>query len=363
MINIQNQAVVEFTLGSYTLKSVHEFKGLLISETVGLGIPIFQITLRQNNFKLYNEIKVGRNCTIKFGHTIETLNQFNFVVVNYSYGQITNEGALLTISGMLDVRDFITQPKTDFFNNKATYQVLGALNFVKPKINYISDDTQIWLRPNITEKEFAEELLLHSHIPDSFVIFGLNIKKELIVYDAKKKFAEEPKTTFINKPSQSPPSIVSYDNFTLESDNAIINHFLTDRVQPIQTNTDWKINYITADTKAINGKNYYEVANKRMLPPKIDCGNCHGNYYNAEIYNLTKWSQLLNHNIYLTITQAFLTEDDLTLLDKVKLTQNHSQYKGLDNISGDYIIGQKEYMFSTTSVMQKFRLNRDFTMK
>jgi hypothetical protein len=361
MVNIINKAVIGITIGSYELKSVFEFRGLIIQEYTGLNVPIFELKLRQNNYEIVKELKIGKSCVISFGKSIEEARQYKFMIINYSSEPPTKDGVTFTISGMLDVREFINDTKIDF-GELNSYQILSGLSTITPKVNMISDDYQVWIRNNLTEKQYAEELLKHCWISNNtYPVYGLNIKKELIIWDYKKLFAQGPKVTFVNKSSQS-KSEVAYDGIHFESDNAILNHFVSNRVQPVLSFQEWQLGFANSDTLATNNKDYYELNNKTYYPTKLDCGNVHPNYYNAEVRNLTKLTQLLNNNAYVTIGQNFLTEDDITLLDKTKIVINDDQYKGLDSLSGDYIVGGKEYYFSPTNVRVQLILNRDFNL-
>jgi len=355
MIKMNGYTFIDFSISGVKLESITQFNYMIIEEKSGFEMPMFEISINDTKADFLSVIKVNKLCNITFGKTPETVQTYQFRVINFNVDTKSEIGGIkINITGIADVIDFFFKTKIQLFKQKATYQALGALSTVTPVVKFTSSDVFDWIRYNITERDFALDLLTHCWISaDTFPIFGLNIEKKAIMKDAKKALVEN-KVTFS-------PTATTYDDFVFESDNAISSLVLgSGRILPVLRIDKWKREFLSSDTKAMNGKNYIESNSTDTYPTELDNMSNYPYYFSSKIHNYNHWSNMMAQNLNLTLTGKFLTEGECTILDGVKFKTKQLKGMDLSHLDGNYIVTQKVYNFTKDGTNMQITLNRDF---
>jgi len=350
--------VIDLKIGGFEINNFDLFQSLVIEQHSGGILPSFELVLSLPDTKIMKEFKINKLITIGFGKTDAELRYYKFRLVNFSSTLVDDNGFTIFLSGVSDVLDYIFNTKIEVFDNKASYQALQGGVTLDKKIEYTDSCIQHWIKYNISEKQFVEDVLERTYIPNSYPIFGLNIEKKLLVYDAKKQFAKGPKVTFKHQDVQS-DTIVGFESMSIESNNVLQNFMSSGKELISLEPKNWKRITHKTDLKSLNGKNYYDKKLNTKYATEIDSYNTHPMYFDAKVTNYAKWNQLQMYKVNLVVVNQFVTNDILTILDPVKLV-NHSGQHQYDELGGKYLVESIIYKISRERTSQRFILVRDF---
>ena len=351
--------VIDLKIGGFEINNFDLFQSLVIEQHSGGILPSFELVLSLPDTKIMKEFKINKLITIGFGKTDADLRYYKFRLVNFSSTLVDDNGFTIFLSGIADVLDYIFNTKIEVFNDKASYQTLkGGVSSLTPKIEYTDSCIQHWIRYNISEKQFVENVLERTFIPNSYPIFGLNIEKKLFVYDAKKQFAKSPKVTFKHQDVQS-DTIVGFESMSIESNNVLQNFMSSGKELISLEPKNWKRKTHKTNLNSLNGKNYYDKTLNTKYTTEIDSYNTHSKYFDAKVNNYSKWNQLQMYKVNLVVVNQFVPNNILTILDPVKLVTHQGQHQ-YDELSGKYLVESIIYKISRERTSQRFILVRDF---
>jgi hypothetical protein len=345
------------------------FKSLIITESIGLINPIFELRLLQANYSLYPYL-FESNKHIKITYGTEPSNSLTrvFTISNYNYTG-SGEGMELILTGQLELKDFINKPTIRSFKKKKLSEVLKEIKTIGLDIQYDSDDLQTYIQFNVSDKRFIMKSLMHSCTEESkdLVLGAISVEKELIVSSVKTIYKKDYVKVFHQVKYENDPKVVKFDSLKPESDSALWSDQLAEgKSLPVFHVEDRSIEKFSSDMKSlINGNDNSMYSNNMNYPIIMDNGNCHKRYYESFMNNINYFVALMKNNVFLNTTSRYLSNNDLKLLDLVKLIPNDkSKNDALDPLSGKYILTQKITRLDVDAgFSHRFRLNRDFSMR
>ncbi len=357
MIDIKGKCQIEVTLEGFDGLSNDNFIELMVEEDAG-GMPSsFDLYIRQVDYRLQPVVR-ETNCPIKisYGKDSKTRKDHEFVIVNYKYTPKEDGTLTLVLTGILDVVDFVSKPAIGYVEGPSE-KVFKSFSTVTPLVDYSGADDQVWLRHNITEKQWFDKVIHRVYISDDDVpLTALTVSKELIVVSAKKTLAKEPKYKFSNNEQGS----YRVHAATLSSNTAYLSKFLSEGRQ-VQTVSLLKreLNKPTPKPTSIKGDVFSYTQENVQYPPVLDNGNCHDNYYKAEPFNLAKLVDFERNLVEFELPDVFFSDSDLKLLDPVHFDPSDAMSGvSLGPASGLYLVVSKACLFTTTSVKTSLTLGR-----
>lgn len=219
----------------------------------------------------------------------------------------------------------------------------------------------------MSEKSFAEKIIEHAYISDKdLVVAALTVNGELVARSAKTALEEVAKVIFSERPLNTSPNTARFNDFDIESDNAIWSKFLSEgRTLNVVSLTEREDTLLIPETGSLfNGEQYSEFLENIPFAAVLDSGNTHDKYYQAWINNLAYAVGFLLNNVSIATGHRFFTNKDLRLLDTVEFIPNNpSNDSFVDAISGNYLVVTKTTVISQKGFKIGFLFGRDFNVQ
>jgi len=364
MIEISDNCAIDIVIKDIMIFK-NNFLKLLIQQRADNILPIFELTLSMPTTELLTALrKANTEIELNYGQTTESIVKRKFLVKNYSM-QPSGDNFRFKITGILSIKDYTNKLNIIAIKDTSDKVLSSEIAGVDLDITYSGIDKQVWIRHNIPEKEFVDRVLDYAYISDKdLVLAGLNVDKKLRIYSVKDTFAGKEKFTFMNDVEGGSSTDVRFQSMSFETDDSIFRHLLAEGTkQPVYRLKEGKIDYIDSNGKSMkNSESFDEITESRNAPLLIDNGNCHSGYYSAYACNLSNKVNLFSNSIILIAGQKFFKEDELTLLDLVKLMPNSSSGEVDEFLKGKYLITGKDIVVNQKGFQQSFRLNRDYML-
>jgi hypothetical protein len=228
LISIGNEITLKFKLGDLEdFVSVWDLKTFMFIEEAGVTLPTFKLifnTLDESVMKYLNE---GASLMVSFGG--ESLDSFAISIICTStiMHKMGNDSHLVSIVGIYDALEYIISPQLYISNSSES--AINALNTVMSKYFNIdfdplsSEDNQIYIQPNISDKKFAQHLLSQIKFSNSAPVSGITYGGDFRVRDIK-KLASEPYSWKFTKEVQDKNKDIGYEGGDiLEASSGMIN--------------------------------------------------------------------------------------------------------------------------------------------
>lgn len=364
MLKVNDRCNIDITLDGFGGLVRQNFISFIVQED-GRGIvpPVFEIQLRQMDRSLNKVVSQrGLPITVSYGASFNDMETHEFQLLN-KYYKPDGDGFILYLSGLLSCRPFTNHPAISALDGTSD-ELLKALTTVTPIIDYTGDDKQVWIRPNISEKNFAERIISHSYIADDdLVIAGLTVGNQLIAKSAKDALNGDPVLKFTEAATDTSPEIVRFDKYTPESDQAIFPQFLSEGRTLTVVNLEDRTPTILVPAvgSVFDGSSYTESDQNLSFPPVLDSGNTHDNYFQGWLNNLSHSAQFLLENISLESSYRFIPNSELKILDPVEFIPNNpNNDEFVSTVSGMYIVSKKLTAITQKGFVNSFLLGRDF---
>jgi hypothetical protein len=358
MIEIKGRCIIEVELEGLDELNKDNFTSLLVEEDAG-GIPAsFDLILRQVDYRLLEVVrKTNAPIKISYGKDAKTRKTHDFVILGYDYLP-SKTGLDLTLTGILDLVDYVSKPAISFIDDTSD-KVFSSFAHVTPKVEYTGADKQVWLRHNITEKAWFDRVLHKVFIAeDDVVLSAITVSKELIVVSAKTQLAKKEVKRFSN--SETEPTSLRIHTFRILSNTAYLSKFLSEgRGVHTVSLLERKLEDLTPKPTSLDGKVYSHTQDNAQYPPVLDNGNCHEEYYNSPVNNLSKLVDFQRNIVELPLYDIFLSDDDLKLLDPVFFVPP----EGTSGVShgtpiGKYLVQAKKVYFSQKELVSTLTFAR-----
>lgn len=327
-------------------------KATLIEDARGIITPVLSLTLSQPNRDLYRYLKRGLLLEFTFGNNSSNAKTYKFRLVNYNYSKADATFFNLELSCLLDVFEFTNSTDIRFVDGTSD-EVFKDLKTVTPDVDYEGDDEQVWIQHNNSEKDFAERVLSHAYVDeDDFVVAALTLDSKLVARSTKKVLDEGVhKYTFHQEIGDLN---IQYTDFSVKTDGAIWSKLLSEGRPLVIVSRDGRDNDILFPSK------HPPLLDKNVsFPPQLDSLNCHENYYQAWINNLSNAVDWMSDVVYTDSGRRILNNDELQLLDPVMFLPNNPEADNfVSDISGKYILIYKETWVTQKASSQVFQLAR-----
>ena len=200
MFQLQENGVIDCNIDGFEL-NLNTFEYLKVLQQSDLILPMFELSINIDDYSIISNInKNNTPIKISFGKSISDIVEYEFLINNYTLN-IKGDKYNCILYGILDLKDYYTIQLQKSFKDMTTDTLLSMLEHITPDIDYVGDDSQIWIRHNITEKDWVRRLTKNAYISDDdFPLSAITISKKLIVKSVKKLLSSNPKFTFYNQP-------------------------------------------------------------------------------------------------------------------------------------------------------------------
>jgi hypothetical protein len=364
--------------------NINTFIKLLVVESAGLKVPLFEIHLSQKGYNLVPSLSVmNTEFKLSIGTSKSKSTTHNCRLYNYNYNSSNNSDLVLVLSGIFDFKDFTSLPRIDVHSGPSNEVLANIKSVAKVVTNYNGSDSQDWIQYNISDKQHVSNIIDHAYTTDNdLILAGLTIDGELIVKSMLETYKESPTTRFTHDHTEGS---IRFDSIKVESDNAIGGDLLSDRILPVLQVSDRKLVTLPDRTeydmssKVDSGslwdkvKSFFSTSSQtsnvtdafvgnNLYPTIVDCGNCNSNYYIGWLININNGTKFIKNNLFMYTSIDYKSNTDTKLLDSVEVVLNNPLKNLPDEpLNGIYIITEKLTSITSQGYNQRYRLNRDYT--
>lgn len=326
-----------------------QFVKLVLVDNAGGGLPIMEMHLSQYSLTLYQLLDTSPVITMSVGS--DRTNQFKtqFKVKDFNF-----EGDSVVITGLLHLPKHKKVGDQKFYEGNLSDILANELSL--PGDVYVpTKDKQIWIRDGGTsEWDFVNDAIQHAWVSDSdSLIHGYSIEGRLIVASINGILGEKDETkyyTFSNSPELDERTL-RYSSLKPESNKAFWDKQFVDRSLPV-------FHMLTREVKSYTNPDRKGADDLVPLPQIIDCGNCHENYYQAQMNYISRAAKL-GFNTFWLDPNHYLNLRTIKLLDKVEIIAQKSDKTQLaDPTNGSYLVGGRSVVFTQSKSYIRYKLLR-----
>jgi len=339
-IEVQGQILLRFSVADYTdFIQESDLSVFLMIEESGNLLPTFQLSFYTLFEDIISYLHEGNEFIVSFGKDRNSLIDVPLHITKLIFHKSGRNKFYIRVNGVMKSIAYVTETHQRSIKGSGIEVIKKIVSeyFIYPQSNLQkSDDSQVWLQPNITDKKFVNELWLHSYIPNSFIAVGISSDGYFIVKDIKADLAEDVKWRF--------GANIPYDSdYVVEVDSGFINAWMGYgkelQVYDLEKGEENLIkeipNPIIAQTLHMPRTNI----SSRFGGSEIQTGNQHTNYYKAYYQNLSQLASFNTVRLTVSYVNSFL---NMRVLDRVHFKDIDIQDTGIarasEIISGYYYI-------------------------
>lgn len=385
-IGITGQYYISFGIGDYTdfIREEDLMEFTLVEET-GNFLPTFRLSFESSDESLLGILNESNELTVSFGVDQRNTHETGLMIHNLQSMRTGPDRRWFGVKGTLFQTTYILNPHA-YISEKVSG--IEAIKEVVNTNNYFSWDSNIdkdasydmmrWVQPNIPDREFVNNIWLHSYLPDSFIGLGISTfssgvtlgnntdrlpsRGSLIVRDVMKQL----KTKDVWRLTQSPQSdfdIPYNTDYTIEVNTGEINQKIGyGRKLMALSLEDGDDAVFSEDARPIiaNVSDLMRTQNIWMSwgGSVIQNENVHSNYWQARLKNLTNLSVLSTVKVTVTVPYRFI---NIKVWDVVLFKDIGIDGKGgvAGFHSGRYVVGKVIRTIARRDFVLRLELYRD----
>lgn len=221
--------------------------------------------------------------------------------------RIAVHGMMSVLPYMIPTRQFISDRKSGVeaaLEKASQYFETTLSNITK------SADSQYWVQPNTTDRDFINDCWMHSDIADSFIACGISTDRRFIMKDMRKALGQTFDWRFISSPVED--NDIPYDgDFQIQLNTGFTNSWVGYKRPKVVYNQETGISEtITEEIKPLMALTQ-EVSRRgdvdsRQARPGIVNENVHPNYHRAHLRNLQYNAMFGSVNLTLSFSSRYV---------------------------------------------------------
>lgn len=321
-----------------------EFDSLLIKEGI-LFVPICEIHFRSMSFD-FLKFKSGTKIEISYSFMDNPFVKLEFVLNNIIIDSLNIKEINYIVSGILSLDKFLTEIKQEIKEKKTLKEVITSFNNIKVKwdSSLDSDDKQNWIRYNLSEFMWLKSILPFINLKNDTPLLCLTKHREIKMVALKERLDKPPKAKLFLTKTKLGDNEYQIHQFRYETDNSF--KFLFPKGSYIKV-----YDYLTkkAKNQPMEVDSDFEV--KAMRKTHIWLGNTYKEYWKTKIRNISNWVDFLSENVIITLSQGWIPDDKLDLLDTFLLQIDSDRYQSVDKINKKWVITQKQLIINSDSTI------------
>jgi hypothetical protein len=334
-------------------------------EEAGNIIPVFNLCFVTKNAKILKYIKENNPINILAGQDKNNVIPIELLPATLEFSHISSSQLKILIAGVLNVPDYAIQSNMKISENvsAATEIISVASNYFKTSRSNIngSIDSQRWIQPAISDRDYINEIWLHMDLGNSFPILGISSYGEFILHDVRTLLGNDVAWKFSNKESNDKKNIV-YDGTPVTK----LNNGMMNSIFGYQQNKQI-INAETGEQSSINASNSilmvhntFNASSKitsNRLGHRVLTLNTHTNYWQSYLNNVTNLGLFSALIVDLTIVGKFYP---IRILDKVSFFQPEiGKIYASEQEGGIYIVARVARNVANSVHLTQVRLCRE----
>lgn len=228
MISIGNEFIIKFKLGDLEdFVGVQDLKTFSLIEDAGLNLPTFKFTFETSTEKVMKYINEGVKIQVSMGKDNLNSDPIDLTCLGIISNKKGNDSHIITLLGVYDALDYIMKPHLTI--SSSAESALTALEtsvgeyFTTDFDPSSSEDSQVYIQPNISAKKFSQHLLSKAKLSSSAPISGITSEGIFKVRDIKKLASEPYHWKFAKEITDDAKDIIYESGDSLEGSSGMIN--------------------------------------------------------------------------------------------------------------------------------------------
>lgn len=345
-ISVDGQYYYRFNIGGFEdFIDNDDFDSFTLIEEAGNMLPTWKISFKTSDPdvpKVWNE---GNDLEVSYGIDQDNLVDAKLLITKSTISGAGDQKYQITGLGIYSAINYITKAKTLISDKKSGVAIVkdvAAKHFLCDFNIDVSEDSQYWIQPNITDKKYIDNVCLHSYLSKSFIGTGITSDGTFRLLDISQVISEPYAFKFTNTSEEDGKDISYSSNPELISNSGFINCWVGyGREKPVYTIEDDSLNkYLETSEPLMVLSNTFarnSSVEKRNAAIGMENDNTHSKYWQAALKNVQGLSLFSSQNLTLTY-DSFNTIKvfDLVMFKKGLLDNDNeaSEYE-----SGLYLVG------------------------
>ena len=366
MIGVEGQYIFKFSIGSKKdFIATNDLERFVIIEECGNVLPTWEIEFSSEDKELLEVFHEGNPLEVSYGVTKDDMVDTKLSISKKVVSRYGDQKYYFIAKGVYYALSYITTPQIQVTDKKSGLEVVKSIagnHFEMDASKETSSDKQNWIQPNVSDKQFVEEVWKHSWLPNSFVGIGITTDGKFIIRDMKKQMKKDYDFNFSNKAEDG---IKYLGNLTIESNGGFLNTWMGyEREKFLYALEKGEVNKEKEKLKTIITDKFLRNSDvkKRSSEHDMLSENVHENYWNAYLRNLGGLALFSTESIEL----SFLNDlKHIKVLDNVMLKEDEpdsDKEKSSIYQSGKFLVGLvsrslSSNMFTTTVQLYRESIN------
>lgn len=346
MIGIDGQYLLAISVGDKKdfIEETHldEFKTV---ESAGGALPEFSLYFSTTDESILRRMNESNDIKIQFGKNRELLTETEVIPLTMKTQRLAPTDRGFEVSGTLSASKYMSETNVANFGRKSA--VASALEVAKKHFTIAGNitkslDSQVWFQPNITDRKFIMQTLLHGDYGNSFCPYGISFDKKFIIKDVKKDIGRKPDWRFTSQGQNSNDIIYNSDPVFI-SRHGLINQWIGNgQLMDVYNSDSGNTSEVLERAEpmlALADK----LSRRQELEPKYvgmayQNDNVHPNYHKAYQKNLAYLASYSAYTLRLSFTGSYHPIQLLDLVMFKEPTTDSSKKEAIDHISGLYYV-------------------------
>lgn len=372
MLGTVGQYLVDFQLGSEkNFINPDDYFSFTIKEYAGNIIPEFDLTFISHNNTLEGLLHEGTLIKCKIGRSVDTLQDATLYCTVWDSAKQGGNSKIFNISGFCLPLTFAVDYKYSSIVKKSAVEAVievakKTFKVVKTNITK-SNDSQNWIQPHQSDKDFIQKTLYRADLGDSFPAMAITFDGKFILKDIKKDLADKNNLfdwKFIRNSQPKNDKEINYvADPVFSSNTGLINKIIgygfdltaliVDTAKLVESKIDAKP--IMANAKKVGG---VETSTRKKIAGIQQTENVHTNYQKSYYSNLTNLLNLSRVEAHFSFESKFYP---IKPLDKVMLmeTDIHQGMTSSENQSGIYYVTYVSRTIQLKQFITTIKVNRE----
>jgi hypothetical protein len=373
MISVEGSYTATFKIAEFDdFLDRSNFVRCIIVEETGNVLPTFELQFflnknSQTDMKLINYLNEGNIIEIVIGREEPYLTNVRMIITHKIIVATGDERYSVVLTGIYNAFEYLSDCKMLGANGDGVTvlkQVVQEHFLTDFNLLTSKDVAQDWIQPNIPDKQFVDELWMHSYIPNSFIMTAITCDGIFKLKDMKELLKADPKYQWVltNATAQKPNELTYSGDFLVETETGITNVWVGFGREKTVLNSDTgEQSLITQDINPMLSQTS-KVDRTSAVTHRVDAfgllnDNVHLKYWDAYWQNLRNLIVFSSMSIQLSVPYFNIPP---RVLDMVFLSE--SPGLGPDPASynaGLYLITRVAINLTKEMITLSIRLNRE----
>lgn len=349
MIGVEGQWVISLSLNGTTMNiQSTDLIAFNTIEEAGNLLPMWKLDFLASDYSFSKNWNEGAVLTCSIGRNRDDLRELSLVVTKPSSYPNGSNQIRYTAYGLYNALGYVNTPHVRTLGACDSLTVLKAVvgnYFTWDDDNNVtkSQDKQVFIQPNISDKKFVDHLARHVYLKDSYFGVAITSDGRFRAFDAKQKLSEEPAYSIGTKIYGGPgKALIQMSAPEYASYSSIINPLIgygTEKPM-VDATTGARIvhkpkpNIVAA--QATQTPRSVTVERRTQSPVRLTT-NHDVNYHVAESNNYMGLMNLSNESVTVLVECGY---EPISVWDIVQFTAMATGSTEVDEVrSGKYVVG------------------------